>query len=573
MMSILSGDELLWSEFEAGLDVLVEATRAADRSYVEGRGMSLASIAVGSAATRLSKVQAATESRDLRKTKAAVDKAIPKIREAAFTSSGDPENAALEGNLATLSALLAVLKQIEEAVGEAGEPGNTGSNSGNSVAAADEREDKNGGTNEQQISDPTQVRETRQEQAQESRGKNANQEASQEVTKLEVSQDDGALLKTVGALGGDLGVVEPDDDPLSCLADEEGDAGGGNGGRPPMRLLVAPVDPKLAEKEGKLYWGKKAWARDSSLRFAEAADCDAMHQRVVRSAAASKYAVASRSLIGEGRQYIRELNEALLALIEGCAKKNQPTENLAGTGTAVAAENNSFGNETVKNGKPTEAGATMEAGGVQEDKVSSPPSLDLVETLRLHVWQGSKEALWPRLSLAYALEEQGDSFEERGEFSASCAVYSEASALFESCAAIFPSQPEYLLRQWVTARRALEAGSVGPKPDMKALRRCVKLCKRGAREDGKESAEDQHVSSSCGSGRVCYEAHLELAGALLELGQFERCTEVCGHVLAEHDTDDDEALYSMAEALEALGRSQESMEYAERATPLPLDAE
>ena len=56
MISILSGDELLWSEFEAGLDVLVEATRAADRSYVEGRGMSLASIAVGSAATRLSKV-------------------------------------------------------------------------------------------------------------------------------------------------------------------------------------------------------------------------------------------------------------------------------------------------------------------------------------------------------------------------------------------------------------------------------------------------------------------------------------------------------------------------------------
>lgn len=83
----------------------------------------------------------------------------------------------------------------------------------------------------------------------------------------------------------------------------------------------------------------------------------------MRSAAASKYAVASRSLIGEGRQYIRELNEALLALIEGCAKKNQPTENLAGTGTAVAVENNSFGNETVKNGKPTEAGATMEAGG------------------------------------------------------------------------------------------------------------------------------------------------------------------------------------------------------------------
>lgn len=60
---------------------------------------------------------------------------------------------------------------------------------------------------------------------------------------------------------------------------------------------------------------------------------------------------------------------------------------------------------------------------------------------------------------------------------------------------------------------------------------------------------------------------------MFDVGVCDRCTEVCGHVLAEHDTDDDEALYSMAEALEALGRSQESMEYAERATPLPLDAE
>lgn len=55
-MAILSADEVLWSEFEDELDALIEATNAADKSYVEGRGMSLASVAVGSAATRLRKV-------------------------------------------------------------------------------------------------------------------------------------------------------------------------------------------------------------------------------------------------------------------------------------------------------------------------------------------------------------------------------------------------------------------------------------------------------------------------------------------------------------------------------------
>ena len=55
-MAILSPDELLWSEFEEELDALIEATDAADKSYAGARGMSLASVAVGSAATRLSKV-------------------------------------------------------------------------------------------------------------------------------------------------------------------------------------------------------------------------------------------------------------------------------------------------------------------------------------------------------------------------------------------------------------------------------------------------------------------------------------------------------------------------------------
>jgi len=48
----------LWSEFDNELDALIEGNKHAEKSYTEGRGMSLASIAVGSAAMRLAKVLA-----------------------------------------------------------------------------------------------------------------------------------------------------------------------------------------------------------------------------------------------------------------------------------------------------------------------------------------------------------------------------------------------------------------------------------------------------------------------------------------------------------------------------------
>lgn len=47
----------LWTEFVHEVDTLIDITRATEASYVEGRGMSLASIAVGSAAMRLFKVR------------------------------------------------------------------------------------------------------------------------------------------------------------------------------------------------------------------------------------------------------------------------------------------------------------------------------------------------------------------------------------------------------------------------------------------------------------------------------------------------------------------------------------
>lgn len=60
------------------------------------------------------------------------------------------------------------------------------------------------------------------------------------------SDEDRARPQTAGGLIGGVDVVEPDEDPLSCLKEEEGEAGGGPGGGPSMRRLVTPVDPKLA---------------------------------------------------------------------------------------------------------------------------------------------------------------------------------------------------------------------------------------------------------------------------------------------------------------------------------------
>ncbi len=47
-----------------------------------------------------------------------------------------------------------------------------------------------------------------------------------------------------------------------------------------------------------------------------------------------------------------------------------------------------------------------------------------------------------------------------------------------------------------------------------------------------------------------------------------RCAEVCRHILGKHDEDDIEALFSLAQALEALGRSTEGRECANRASSL-----
>ena len=46
----------LWSEFDDELQSLTEGNQAAEKSYTVGKGMSLASIAVGAVAMRLAKV-------------------------------------------------------------------------------------------------------------------------------------------------------------------------------------------------------------------------------------------------------------------------------------------------------------------------------------------------------------------------------------------------------------------------------------------------------------------------------------------------------------------------------------
>lgn len=63
-------------------------------------------------------------------------------------------------------------------------------------------------------------------------------------TRPECSENE-AKNYILGGLFHDLGVVEPDDDPLAYVVDEEKSEFGGKG-RPAWRPLVAPVDPKLA---------------------------------------------------------------------------------------------------------------------------------------------------------------------------------------------------------------------------------------------------------------------------------------------------------------------------------------
>lgn len=46
----------LWSEFDSELQSLIEGNQAAERSYTAGKGISLASMAVGSVVMRLTKV-------------------------------------------------------------------------------------------------------------------------------------------------------------------------------------------------------------------------------------------------------------------------------------------------------------------------------------------------------------------------------------------------------------------------------------------------------------------------------------------------------------------------------------
>lgn len=63
-MAAVPGPPELWSEFDTELDALMEGTKTAEKSYTEGKGMSLASIAVGSALMRLSKVTGRLTMRD-----------------------------------------------------------------------------------------------------------------------------------------------------------------------------------------------------------------------------------------------------------------------------------------------------------------------------------------------------------------------------------------------------------------------------------------------------------------------------------------------------------------------------
>ncbi|CAN0033683.1 unnamed protein product, partial [Ectocarpus sp. 4 AP-2014] len=69
-------------------------------------------------------------------------------------------------------------------------------------------------------------------------------------------------------------------------------------------------------------------------------------------------------------------------------------------------------------------------------------------------------------------------------------------------------------------------------PGTEVLETCVKLC---VREQKPHGAAGENIGPGSCTDSVCYEAHLALAGELLARGGFERCAEVCGHILGTHD--------------------------------------
>lgn len=71
------------------------------------------------------------------------------------------------------------------------------------------------------------------------------EKGSDESERPETNQEETSGIPGREGLFHDLGIVEPDDDPLSCLADEENSVGAG----PRMRFLVEQVDPKLAVRD------------------------------------------------------------------------------------------------------------------------------------------------------------------------------------------------------------------------------------------------------------------------------------------------------------------------------------
>eukprot|EP00903_Cladosiphon_okamuranus_P005962 g5886.t1 len=409
------------------------------------------------------------QNRDIQGTKTALEKATIKIREAAFTSSGDPEGVILGNNLETLASLISLLDRMENPTRGRNVKANTENreNSGIRAAANTKRKEKVGDEGE---------------------------------APGELGQAGAAHTQRVGGMFRDLGIIEPDDDPLSCLADEEDGAGRGS---PKMKFLVAPVDPELAAREKKLYWGNNKRGQ------------------------LAMNVPASRSLIGR--------------------KKGGEPE---GAVTAIEVD------------IPPES---RESESKQDTPGIDP---ELISTLRKHLRQASSnDDYWPRLTLAYSLEEQGEHWADAGNLSASCSAYSEASELFRMCSDQLPSEPESLLRQWVTARRAREVGDTAVPSDVGVLRRCIKLCTGNKGTLSEAASSDQGGPGSC-KNPVCYEAHLELVGVSLGHGQFARCIQACRHVLDKHDGDDAEALLSMAQALEALGRSEEARQCASRANSL-----
>ncbi|CAM9547422.1 unnamed protein product [Ectocarpus sp. 12 AP-2014] len=173
-----------------------------------------------------------------------------------------------------------------------------------------------------------------------------------------------------------------------------------------MCFFVAPVDPRLAEKERKLYWGRRGLG----------------HPAKEPPLGSTEHGLPSTSLIGEGRQHTRVLQEALRHLSTPPDEKRDAEEPPSSTSSSTTEPKASTmpslrrGRTTswklaetlakpldngdcapvIPEGIETREAAELSSPERESKRPTSVPNFETTETLRKQVQQSSKDDYWSR---------------------------------------------------------------------------------------------------------------------------------------------------------------------------------